>query len=260
MNCNRAILVAVALLAGLFGCTVFFPVALPSWLAVTLGAALVFVMPGASLVCLLGVLRNNRKGAVVVSVVLSMTLVMLTGLAMYFVPTLHMDRSRWILLVTAQTVLLALSAAVVRTSGHKTAIRIQPRRRDLLRLGGSLLPAVLLLGIAGVYGYKSAAGMPKPRFTQLWATPAQDAVRIGVTNLEDRPVSYLLHVNADEARVFVYSLALADGESWEKVIPLPALGDNETGKRIEVTLAVAGERYPYRRVDLLLIGSPSGAP
>jgi uncharacterized membrane protein len=167
----------------------------------------------------------------VFSLGLSLIIVILGGLALNWTP-FGLRPSSWAVLLSSIT-LSASAVALVRRRGQSISAP------GWLRVGnvGLNLRQGLLLGLATVIvcgavavSIIGASRQPHAGFTQLWILPAgganvENAVRLGVSNMESTAMEYRLTVNVDGTVVKEWpSFDLATNEKWEATLVLPSIG------------------------------------
>lgn len=183
------------------------------------------------------------------SVALSLTVTALGGVLL-FVAGARLERASWLALLAATTLAGAAVAATLRAR-----VRIEPRaepreRRSVQRI--SVTQAVRL-GLAALIGaaavavaVHSAQAQAQPAFTQLSlnklvAEPVTAQIVLG--NHEQRPQQYRLVVSTDGVVSNAWTITLADGASWQRLVPAGP------GQRLAVDLyRGGGGGSPYRHV------------
>jgi hypothetical protein len=104
------------------------------------------------------------------------------------------------------------------------------------------------------------AAQPQEGFTQLWMIPEAngDAVRLGFENHENSADHYNLRVTTEGQTLADWTaLSLADGQSWEQTVVLPAL---PTGThQIDAELYRNDDQTPYRETHVEVTGRTAAA-
>jgi uncharacterized membrane protein len=221
---------------------------------------LMLVLPGYALTSAL--FPNRSLGVperLVFSLGLSLIIVILGGLLLNWTP-FGLRASSWAVLLAGIT-LGASAVALVRRRGQSVSAP------GWLRVGnvGLTLRQGLLLGLAAVIVCGAVAvsiiGAERQSyagFTQLWILPAgganpENAVRLGVSNMESTSMEYRLAVNVDGKVVKEWpSLDLEPNEKWEATLVLPPTA-SAGAARVEADLYRAeAPTTIYRHVVLWL--------
>ena len=218
-----------------------------------LAVPLIFFLPGHAV--LSAVFPGDPKWLLrfVFSVGLSLAIVVLGGLLLNVVAAL--TPLNWLALL-----------GIIASSGYLIAFtrRTPSERRSLwpLPMTWTLSPreAVLYSGAAVVVILAFAISTGESRklhqqtdFTEFWITPDRTAeigtVKIGMKNVEHRPMSYDIELMLDDQMIGAWrNIALKDSESWSKTIDLPGPSRRQ---RLEAWLFKSGEHQKvYRRVWL----------
>jgi uncharacterized membrane protein len=221
---------------------------------------LVLVLPGYALTSSLFPRRVfGVPERLVFSLGLSLAVVILGGLALNLTPV-GLRASSWSVLLSGIT-LAASAVALVRRRGQSTSAPGWLRAgnfsftfRQGLLLG---LAAVIVCGAVAV-SIIGALRQSYPGFTQLWILPAggaiaENAVRLGVSNMESTAMEYRLAVNVDGKVVKEWpSIDLNPNEKWEATLVLPPTGSAGVA-RVEADLyRVEASTTIYRHVVLWL--------
>jgi len=194
---------------------------LPSILALLL----VLVLPGYALTAALfpeQVLRTEERWLVIPG--LSVTAAVLGGFVLNWTPW-RLSSGSWAMLLGGLTVAASMAALLRRQKTAPASMRrlhtaIKPR--DALLFGA----AALVVVVAVVIARGGAIGQPRESFTQLWILPAgeanQDAVRLGISNMEPATMSYRLQVYEGPYTIREWPvIVLEPSEKWEYVLALP---------------------------------------
>lgn len=222
---------------------------------------LVLLLPGYALVSAL--FPNHSLGVaerLVFSLGLSMAIVILGGLALNWTP-FGLRASSWAVLLAGIT-LAASAVALVRRRGQSTSApgwlgvgNIFTLRQGLL-LG---LAAVIVCGAVAV-SIIGAERQSYAGFTQLWILPAgganaENAVRLGVSNMEAIAMEYTLAVNVDGKGVKEWpSIDLEPNGKWEATLVLPQNG-HAGAVRVEADLYRADAPTTIYRHGVLWLGT-----
>ena len=194
-----------------------------------LSLPLVLVLPGYALTCALFPRRElGILQCVVFSLALSLSIVILGGLALNWTP-FGLQVSSWSVLLSGIT-LIASAVALVRRRGQNISASAWLRVVDVgLNFRQGLLLSVAAIVVCGAVAvsYLGATQQPFPGFTQLWILPADGAsakntIRLGVSNMELTAMEYSLTVTMDGKVVKVWpSIYLESNEKWEATLVLP---------------------------------------
>ncbi len=223
---------------------------------------LVLVLPGYALTSALFPRRTlGVPEHLVFSLSLSLIIVILGGLLLNLTP-FGLRASSWSVLLSGIT-LGASAVALVRRRGQSMSAP------GWLRIGnvGLTFRWGLLLGLAGIMvcgavavSIIGAERQPYPGFTQLWILPAggataENAVRLGVSNMESTAMVYRLAVNVDGKVVKEWpSIDLEPNEKWEATLVLPPTGSAGTA-RVEADLYLADAPTTIYRHVVLWLGT-----
>ena len=233
-----------------------------------LGLPLVLVLPGYALTSAL--FPQRALGApepLVLSLGLSLVIVVLGGLVLSWTP-FGLRASSWTLLLSGIT-LGASAVALVRRRGRGMSA---PRSLRAANVGLTFRQG-LLMGLAGVIVCGAVAvsiiGAERQSyagFTQLWILPVgganvENAVRLGVNNMESTAVKYRLTASVDGKVVKEWpSIDLEPKEKWDTTLVLPPTGSAGVA-RVEADLYRAGApTTTYRHVVLWLATKPTPGP
>jgi uncharacterized membrane protein len=193
---------------------------------------LVLLLPGYALVSAL--FPNRSLGVLerlVISLGLSLIIVIIGGLALNWTP-FGLRASSWTVLLAGIT-LAASAVALVRRRGQEIStlgwlgvgdIGLTLRQGLLLGLAALIVCGGVAVSIIGT-SRQSYAG-----FTQLWILPAgganaENAVRLGVSNMESTAMEFRLAVNVDGNVVKEWpSIDLEPNEKWEATLVLLPTG------------------------------------
>ena len=223
---------------------------------------LVFLLPGYALTSAL--FPNRSLGVaerLVFSLGLSLTIVILGGLVLNWTP-IGLRTGSWVLLLGGIT-LGASAVALPRRRGQGTPV---PGRGRVGNIGLTLRQG-LLLGVAAliVCGAVAVSIIGAERqsyagFTQLWILPAgsakaENAVSLGVDNMEATAMEYTLTVNLGGKVVKEWtSIDLNPNGKWEATLVLPQTG-HAGAVRVEADLYRADAPTAIYRHVVLWLGS-----
>lgn len=190
-------------------------------LRLVLALPLVLILPGYALsVLLFAPGRLQRVERVLVSLGLSIALTILVGFALNWTAS-GMNTLVWTLCLGGLSFVCSVLAAW-RNRTLPAPARARPvldaREAIVFALAGVV--ALLALFVAT----RGAIEQPSAGFSQLWLVPAgQSAVQIGVSNLEQQPMSYRLVLKAGGQIIGDWStIELQPGETWNYDVTLPA--------------------------------------
>ncbi len=190
---------------------------------------LVLLLPGYALVSAL--FPNRSLGVaerLMFSLGLSLPIVILGGLALNWTP-FGLRASSWAVLLAGIT-LAASAVALVRRRGQSMSapgwlsvgnVGFTLRQGLLLGLAAAIVCGAVAVSIIGAER-QSYAG-----FTQLWILPAgganaENAVRLGVSNMESTAMEYRLAVNVGGKVVKQWpAIDLEPNKQWEATLVLP---------------------------------------
>ena len=190
---------------------------------------------------------------------LSLAVVILGGLALNWTP-FGLRASSWAVLLAGIT-LGASAVALVRQRRQSVSAP------EWLRVGnaGFTLRQALLLGLAAAIvcgavavSIIGAERQPHPGFTQLWILPAgganaENAVRLGVSNMESSAMEYRLDVNVDGKVVKEWpAIDLEPNKKWEATLVLLPTG---SVTRVEADLYRADAPTTIYRHVVLWLGT-----
>ena len=223
---------------------------------------LVLVLPGYALTSALFPRRAlGVPERLVFSLGLSLSIVILGGLALNWTP-FGLRASSWAVLLSGIT-LGASAVALVRRRGQSMSapgwlrvgnVGLTFRWRLLLGLAGIMVCGAVAVSIIG------AERQPYAGFTQLWILPAgganaENAVRLGVSNMESTAMEYRLAVNVDGKVVKEWpSIDLEPHEKWEATLVLPSTGPVGVA-RVEADLYRANAPTTIYRHVVLWLGT-----
>jgi uncharacterized membrane protein len=164
----------------------------------------------------------------VFSLGLSLAIVILGGLALNWTP-FGLRASSWAVLLAGIT-LAASAVALVRRRGQSMAgqgwlrvgnVGFTLRKGLLLGLAAAIVCGALAVSIIGAERQSYA------RYTQLWilragGASAENAVRLGISNMESTAMEYRLDVNVGGKVVKQWSaIDLEPNKQWESTLVLP---------------------------------------
>lgn len=221
---------------------------------------LVLLLPGYALVSALFPTRSlGVAERLMFSLGLSLVVVVLGGFVLNWMP-FGLRASSWAVLLAGIT-LAASAVALVRRRGQSMSAT------GWLRVGnvGFTLRQGLLLGLAAaiVCGAVAVSIIGAERqsyagFTQLWILPAggikpENAVRLGVSNMESTAMEYRLAVNVGGKVVKQWpAIDLEPNEQWEATLVLPPAG---SVARVEADLYRADAPTTIYRHVVLWLGT-----
>jgi len=190
----------------------------PAAVMAILGAAL-FAAPGYLLGRLLPGPDRAGLERLAVAAGLALSVPVIGGLLLYAAGR-RLDRTSWLLLLTAVTLAADLMVYLRRRHGRtvrpgrgERGRRIPPRHAAAF--AAAAVMACCTVGLAR----QGAAAQHYPGYTQLWAdrAPGNAAmVRLGVGNHEGRTMRFLLVYVDNGHRAASWHLALADGQAWQR--------------------------------------------
>jgi len=190
---------------------------------------LVLVLPGYALTSALFPRRTLGVAEhLVFSLSLSVVIVILGGLLLNWTP--FGLRSSSLAVLLAGITLAASAVALVRRRGQSLPAPGWLRMENAgftLRQGLLLGLAALIVCGAVAVSIIGAERQSYPGFTQLWILPAgganaENAVRLGVSNMESTAMEYRLAVSVDGKVVKEWpSIDLVPNEKWEATLVLP---------------------------------------
>ena len=223
----------------------------PVAVSTMLGVPLVLLAPGYVWTEVLFGSRLRAELRTAISVALSLTVTAVGGVLMY-AGGLRLDRSSWLALLAGTTLTGAAVAATMRAR-VRVAAPVSPRepRRvqrisvtQALKLGLAALIGAAAIGVA----VHSANAQAQPAFTQLALNHAGSApatARIVLGNHEQRAQLYRLVVSTDGVVSNVWTVTVADGAGWQRVVPA------RPGHRLAVDVfRTASGGAPYRHVAI----------
>lgn len=256
---ERERLAAVAAIAALCVAALVLP-GLPQLVTVPAAVLLILLLPGYAVTLALFPSRAfDRAEQLFFTLGLSFSVSILAGLLLNALPV-GLTLSGWGALLGALTV-GALGIAWLRIGASDRAIApLRPARLPRAPVIMVLLAAGLVLSSLMIARMGENA-QPEDGFTQLWMLPGANgaALQLGVTNHEGADVRYELRVTSDTGMLADWSdLSLADGQSWDQTIVLPALpaGSHE----IAATLYRDGGTTPYREARVAVTADATQAP
>ena len=219
---------------------------------------LVLMLPGYAVMSAMFVrLPSGFPERLVLSLGLSVIIVVLSGLALNWIPYGLQSRS-WTLCLGTIT-LCGSAVAIVRRKGNATSHPSRPiiglTLRSWLLLG---LTAIVVAGAVAVSSLGAAQQQNSEQFTQLWILPINEGgqkhmVRLGVSNMQLTEAEYGLNVSVNGKTVQEWSaIALKPHGTWEVTLTLPTI--KYTGKiYVEAVLyRNSASSKKYRVVDLWL--------
>ena len=221
---------------------------------------LVLVLPGYALTSAL--FPNRSLGVperLVFSLGLSLSIVILGGLALNWTP-FGLRASSWAVLLSGITLGASAVALVRRQEQSMSApgwlrvgnVGFTLRRGLLLGLAAAIVCGAVAVSIIGAER-QSYAG-----FTELWILPAgganaENAVRLGVSNMESTAREYRLDVNVDGKVVKEWSaIDLEPNKKWEATLVLLPTG---SVTRVEADLYRADAPTTIYRHVVLWLGT-----
>jgi uncharacterized membrane protein len=201
------------------------------WIYWTTGAYLALIAPGLGLSKALQ-LRTNCMAQITLVMGLSLISIIAGALILNLTPA-GLQPISWATLLGVITLLGCLIGAIRRSRINPSKngqTEDKPDSEDFKTsqgyfrsiMGFSLLTlcAAAALSIAFT-GARHANG---PGFTTMWAVPAgsSGSVRVGVRNLEDTYIAYILSIKSGSTTLQTRQIALKQSSSWEETINLPA--------------------------------------
>jgi Protein of unknown function (DUF1616) len=230
---------SIDLLLTIFGALIAVVVALiteAGALATIVLVPLVFVLPGYALSAALFPPRTiGNDLRLVLTVVLSLSVIALGGLALHLVAVL--ERGTFVGLLAAVT--LAATAFALKGRQGRWNDR-PPRSRPPYPSIAVALALAAAIGLAGVAIAIASAGahrqIDEARFSSLWLVPQggtrvppdEPPVLVGIANQEGKPVEYRLTVRQAGREIGTWKMRLGDGREWETTLPAEQLNPGET--------------------------------
>ena len=232
----------------------------PAAVMAILGAAL-FAAPGYLLCQLLPGPDRAGLERLAVAAGLALSVPVIGGLLLYAAGR-RLDRTSWLLLLTAVTLAADLMVYLRRRHGRRVRRgretarpgRGERGRRIPPRHAAAFAAAVVMACCAVGLARQGAAAQHYPGYSQLWADRGpQDAaaVRFGVGNHEGRTMRYLLVYVDNGRRAASWNLVLADGQAWHR--SRASAGGHAIGVKL---FRLPDASRPYRYVTLAA-GAPS---
>lgn len=184
---------------------------------------------------------------------LSLVITILSSLILNLTPQ-GLQPNSWAIILSGVTLGASFVAFLRR---RKNPIMVSNPFRGGIRIPQLFLFGLAILITAGaiMLAQKGATEMKGPGFTQLWMlsadNPRPDTIRLGINNLESKPMGYALRVNAGSQILGDWnSLSIESGQSWESTIDLPSGSESPT---VEAQLyRLDAPQTPYRHVTLWL--------
>jgi uncharacterized membrane protein len=248
MRPRRVEVVALACLAAALVC-VLAP-GVPGPVRVAAGVALILVLPGASVARLLLPAGTDKAVVVVTSLALSIAVMVLAALLLDAASVRLTERS-WsstVAAIAGFTIVLS-SERVARRRSTGLGVRA-PRVRDvaLLAAAALLVAGTVLLARRPLTPPSAATG-----YTELWVSPTDTGVQVGVRSHEFAPTRYRLDVS-DGATPLVppTSFTLSTGSTWTTDVAA------RTGS-VRASLYRDDEASPYREVRITLPAAPGAS-
>ncbi len=253
---DLAAVVAVAVLALLLG--VLARGSNP--LLVAVGLPLVLLAPGYALSAVLVPDRSfGLAERLLLSVGVSIAIAVVGGLLLNLLPG-PLDAGLWRTFLAGFTLFVGIYALWRREQGLPApgplVTRVSMREASLAAGGALLIGLALGLGAIGISPTSSSAAggelSSNDRFTQLWATPAQNGaqrvIRVGLRNYEDETMVYRVTLEAG-GNVFAEwpQVTIKTGASWQAQAATPA---NLAGSDVTANAYRANETTPYRHVRI----------
>jgi hypothetical protein len=259
---ERERIAAVAAIAALCAGALVVP-GLPALLTVPATILLLLLLPGYALTLALfptRLLSNAEQAMFAVGLSVSSSIV--AGLVLNVLPV-GLTLSGWGALLGAISV-GSLGVAWLRlgTSDRPLTVVRLPR----VPLGPVVMIALASVTVLGslMIARMGEAAQPKNGFTQLWMFSEANgsAVRLGFENHENAPEHYDLRVTSGGTTLADWTgLSLADGQSWEQTVVLPALPAGT--HKIDAALYRNGDGSPYRETHVEVTGragTPAATP
>lgn len=227
MGHNQADVAATALVASLT-CAEAASGAPTAVMTVT-GIAL-FIAPGYLLGQLLVGSRVTGLERAAVITGLALAVPVLGGLLLY-AAGVPLHRPGWLGLLAVMTLTCDVALLLRRRSGRAAPLCWQPTWR-VPRRQAAVFTAAILVAAGGVGLARIGVAMqPQPGFTQLWLSPQRQdahALSLGVSNDQGRTTSYRLVLLRNGSVSATWNLTLADGQTWQRSVPLTGPVVNST--------------------------------
>ncbi|MGO4684334.1 hypothetical protein [Hyphomicrobium sp. 2TAF46] len=220
---------------------------LPDLMRIPVAVPMVLFVPGfvATKIAFPGQPLDLERLALAVGVSLAMTV--LSGFALHLAAMLN--ATGWSIVIGGITLLLLPFAVWSDPSGQKFPAFDKRQKRSFC---GAALLAVSALVLAG-YGYLQHIEF---RFTELWMVPAGGSLyAVGFANKEQKRASYDLDIVSKDGVIASWNgIALANGETWIRVIDLPIKTNRETEQRF--TARLHNRADPVAEIEKVWVSIP----
>ena len=232
---------------------------LPTLLTVPAAILLLLLLPGYALNLALFPARflGNAEQAMF-TIGLSVCAAILAGLVLNLLPV-GLTLPGWGALLGAIAV-GSLGVAWLRLgTSDRALMMVRLPRVPLAPVAMISIAAVMVLGSLMIARMGEAA-QPQDGFTQLWMIPEAngDAIRLGFENHENAAGHYDLRVTTEGQTLADWTaLSLADGQSWEQTVVLPALPAGT--HQVEAVLFRNDDPAPYRETHVEVTGRAAAA-
>jgi len=165
----------------------------------------------------------------VLAVGVSLATTVLSGFALHLVAMLN--ATGWAIIIGGLTLLLMPFAVWNDQPAQRLPAFDKRHKRSFC---GAALLAISALMLAG-YGYAQHIEF---RFTELWMVPAGGSLyAVGFANKQQQRASYDLDIVTKDGVIASWNgIALANGETWVRVIDMPIKANLETEQRIVARL------------------------
>jgi len=217
---------------------------------------LVFGLSGYTLTQVLTYKRPLEPShTLVFSLSLSLAIDVLSGFVLNLLPV-GLQATSWVLFLGAQTAAFSLLSVHLRHGVQETyaqSLRLRFTIRECMLFG----LAIIVIILAVLYSVEGVIQQPHPGFTQLWLLPSNQpnnscAVQLGIRSFEGAPVSYIVAVTMNGAKININSfISLAPRQEWEKFVPIALKAVN--GVRVEARLYRLDKPNTVYRMVLLTL-------
>lgn len=219
-------------------------------LRTALGAPMVFLVPGHTVLRAIGVKTTSFAQHFVYAVGASLAACIAGGFALNAAGVL--TPLGWALWFWAVTAAAALVAAVRRDTPDLPAWPAPARVR--LWQGAVLMLAVLIANGAYALAVRDEAVHREFKYTEFWLLPSAGGesrrITVGIRSAEAEPQQFDVEITLDGQPFAVFrSVAVVPGDTWTREIPVPALA---TRQMAEARLYRPADNRLYRSVSTLV--------
>ncbi|RWE84615.1 MAG: DUF1616 domain-containing protein [Mesorhizobium sp.] len=219
-------------------------------LRVALGAPVVFLVPGHTVLRAIGVSTTSALQHIVYAVGASLAVGIAGGFALNAAGSLTpLGWALWFWTVTAAA---ALVAAVRRDTPDLPAWPALARVR--VWQGAVLMLAVLVATGAYAFAVRDEAAHREFKYTEFWLLPSasgeQGRITVGIRSAETQTQRFDVEITLDGQPLAVFrSVAVAPGGTWAQEIPVPVVAIRQ---RAEARLYRPQDNRLYRSVSTLV--------